>query len=329
MLFLLIPLIFFLFWFNVVNVVSSLIIAYLFFILITRKEVLSTLFAGCFLWLFESAWLLLRNEQLIKVKQYALLLLLGSVVILLIHRAVDLMFSKNINKFKKIWRLIISKLLILILILKNKKHYKIGLSLFWARLIKTKKHYKIVFLINIKKTILILRNNRKQYKVYFLIFIKKINLVFIKIKTQSQIYLLIFLVKTVNVLKKILILYQRLVYYFLFIINKEVKKRGIWFFIKILALIILFVCLSLFTKLALSNILICVFVCYGILFRRDGGISVSLAIIFIFSTMFYLLKKDKEVQAETMAVYAYYFLVIGTTHSLLVLNKKECRVVDN
>jgi hypothetical protein len=309
--FLLVPLVGFLLWNSGVGLVVSLIISYLLFIFLSRQEVYSTLLAGCFLWLFDFLWLTMRSEQITNLKQYAILLFLGAIVVLVVYKIEEWLFFSGLSKMKKVKLLTLEKIKLLFLVLKNIKEYKNNLLIGLARLNIFRRQIKVVFWKFVKKTNEILRQGAKQYKIIFLIVVEKMKIIFLILVEKIKI-----------VFKKYLILLKHYLRLSGLFILEKAEKKGIWFFVKILSLLILFICLSLFTKLALSTILIWVFLVYGVLFSRDGRVSASFAIFSLFLTMYNLLKKQ-ELQAENMAIYAYYFLVISVIHSIFTLKKVE------
>jgi hypothetical protein len=97
------------------------------------------------------------------------------------------------------------------------------------------------------------------------------------------------------------------------------ERKGLIFLIKIVLVVAI---LPLIFKAGLINALFWVFFLACLLFRLDGRISLVLGLASLVICPFLLIFK-KEADAEVIAVYAYYFLVIGTILSLIEYVREE------
>ena len=75
--------------------------------------------------------------------------------------------------------------------------------------------------------------------------------------------------------------------------------------------------------LEISTLLLLIFLCIQILLRMDGRISFLIALTCLVFCLLQLILESK-IAAETFAIYAYYFLVIGVVSEIFtsVFNKK-------
>lgn len=91
---------------------------------------------------------------------------------------------------------------------------------------------------------------------------------------------------------------------------------------KIAVLMVVTVLLLLTTQIALLNIFLILYLIAGILFSIDSRLAFGAALVHLVAIPLLLIVK-KDGWAEGVAVYVYYFLVIGVVHSIAELRREE------
>jgi len=98
------------------------------------------------------------------------------------------------------------------------------------------------------------------------------------------------------------------------------KLRNPQVFFRIFSIIFLAVAVVYF-KIALVNIIIAFYFLISILFSLESRYSFYIGLLFLILTAF-LQSMGNSMVAENYAIYAFYFLVIGTTDALIEALKK-------
>jgi hypothetical protein len=297
-------------WYMKVDLISGIIIIFLIAALLEGWEVRSVFYGGCFLWFYNFLVINFRGGSMVDLSSYAKLLLFGSVIIFLIHNLIASFNQRDIlSKLTLSHRLDLQEILA---VLRQKMSRRFLIQWIKAGFIDKKN---------------ILSSGKKSYQKFAVILrqdVKRIGptlfrlLVVSFLTTKRLVKLLASLAK--RIIFKIYHLAVSAVFYWIAFIDKAVKRYGYVFIIKILILVGIFIGLLFFSHLSIYDIFIWIFFIGGLFFAWDSRIAISIALFFLFLCPYYLIKKQDSL-AEIAAIYAYYFLVIGTIEAMIEVRR--------